>query len=489
MGLSREQRLTKGSVRVEELPLTPQEFFVLSRVDGTPTVGEIVLGSGLAAPEAERIVSRLVELGALEVRGDPETGMPSAPEASGASASKTPPGLRDRAHARRRELLRSQLTAREGAPDSANPPAGGDAPRQSTQDEDAARFERFSIEPVSPDDARLEQDLAVPIDDQRWILAMSDGLDTLTPFEILGMTPSHDMKAIRRAYHDASRKLHPDTYYGRNLGAYRELLSTLFHRAKMAYAELRDASVRTPLVDAHIEAKVRARKAREQQEAAAKAADDERRELEEAEARARRRARSVERLRAERDRVKTKLGAEAKRHREEAREAEEAGNLAKAANLYRVALNATPEDRELEARWRACLTRARQVRAADAFSKARRHVEVGQSKEAVKLFVEAAEADPTAEHLAHAADAIRDTDPANARQYALAALQALGPPPSSSEGGTTMAAQRGALHAMIARAFLGAGQRQSAREQALLAQRLRPGDPEVRTLLNSIKVT
>jgi len=41
---------------------------------------------------------------------------------------------------------------------------------------------------------------------------------------------------------------------------------------------------------------------------------------------------------------------------------------------------------------------------------------------------------------------------------------------------------------MLARAFLAVGQQHTAREQAMIADRHRPNDAEIRALLNSIKL-
>ncbi|MEX1363052.1 MAG: tetratricopeptide repeat protein, partial [Nannocystaceae bacterium] len=126
-------------------------------------------------------------------------------------------------------------------------------------------------------------------------------------------------------------------------------------------------------------------------------------------------------------------------------------------------------------------------RAKDAFARACTYVEVGHADDAVALFVEAAEANPTLEHLAHAADAVRQQDPGKARDLAMAALREL----SESERGDAPLRPNvvADLRMMLARAFFAAGQSSSAREQVLQVQKVRPKDPEARALLKSIKVT
>src|SRR5690606_23121976 len=113
--------------------------------------------------------------------------------------------------------------------------------------------------------------------------------------------------------------------------------------------------------------------------------------------------------------------------------------------------------------------------------------EYGQMNEATPLFTEAADADPTSEHLAHAADAVRSADPMRARGYALKALEALNVETASKASSLDPAAVA-RLRMMIGRAFAAAGQTKTALEQAQLAEAALPGDLEVRSLLKSLKV-
>jgi curved DNA-binding protein CbpA len=477
VALSSDQRLARGSIAVEALALTPQDFFVLSRVEGTPTMKEVVASTGLASADAEQTIARLVELGALELREPaPVTTRPSSP------------ALRDKARDRRRELLRAQLRA-TAAPEGARPQEVRSTPSEPSvgSTDTQAEDELEDVPLASADDARLDPSLAIPVQDQRLVVGLYDCAEEITPFALLGIAPTHDAKVIRRAYHSLSRRMHPDAFYGRNLGAYRELLAQLFRRVKDAHDQLQDPSVREPLVDAHLETKARQQQAREQQRRALEAAEQQRQSEAQTEARARRQTRAADRLRAERKRFEAIKRAEAERFRADAHSAETAGELAKAANLYRLALQCSPDDAELHGRWQACLSAARVKRASAAFSRALSLVEVGKTVEASKHFIEAADAHPTAEHLAHAAEGVGSIDPTRARNYAMAALEAIGSMPAQQVGKGAL--QRGLLHLKIARAFLAAGQRESAREQALVAQRLRPDDAQIRALLNSTKVT
>jgi tetratricopeptide (TPR) repeat protein len=386
---------------------------------------------------------------------------------------------------RHRQLLMEQLGRGGGSA------SGGEAP--GADDEDVGEIERAEpLPPVAADDARLDPAIGLPIDLQRQLLAVHDRLEEIDPFRLLGIAPTHDLKQIRRAYHEVSRDWHPDAHYSHGgttgLGGFRQVLADLFARAKAAHQALQDPAIRTPHVDAAIAERARrreiARMAAEQKDAARRAEIEARRRAEEEEAAARRRQREDERARKERERVTATIRAGVEQHVRAAEEAERAGNMPQAANYYRMALQIDPKNKELQQAWDRCRTVARRARATVAFQRATQYTEMGQHAEAVALFVEAAEADPTLEHLAHAADAVRARDPARARTFALQALEVLG---SLAEAERPRAAHLGHLHVLLARAFLAAGQANTARDQARIAERLRPGDPEIRALLNTIK--
>ena len=508
MVVARTLRLTVDSqARPETLPLGPQEYFVLSRVEGRPTVAEVIAACGLPATQTEQALARLLELGALRRVDEPAASLAAASPAPGAASPRRPrvrqstQELRAQAQERRRRVLQQQLVlGRTGTPTPSpssfdvrrsEPEPGCRAPAAPEPEPELEDEPRPTVTPVPADDPRVDRSLGLGVDDQRWLLALEDRLEQLTPFELLELRPTHDLKVVRGAFRDASRRLHPDAYHGRELGRFRGLLSMLFGRAKAAHAALQSEEIRAPLVEAAEAARAeRRRLARlraEQQQAALEAAEARRRRREQ-EAEAERRASLAEqRAERERERLAAVVQAKVAEYLQAAADAEAMENYARAANNYRLAMELHPHDAELRARWAETRTIARRRRAKDAFARACTFVEAGHPHDAVPLFLEAADADPTVAHLAHAADAVREHDPPRARDLAMGALRLL------SEGEHGDAPLRPSvvadLRLMIGRAFLAAGQAESAREQARLVQRLRPGDPQARALLNSAKVT
>ena len=446
--------------------------------------------SGLQAADAARILAKLVEVGAV-VTTDV---VPTAPTRRTPTRRLALGGLEDKVAQRRRKLLVAQFDARPdpSARVAAAVPLPRAAPEEPDDDEDEILFERVDRPTVGDKDRRLDPAVEVAIEEQRRILGLADAMDDLSQFEFLGLAPTHDMRAIKRAFHETSRRLHPDTYYGRQLGPFKDILAELFRRAKLAYAELRDPEVRTPWVDHQIAEKAHLRMLEEEQAERERAASERRRQADEAEAAMRRHDRAQDRARRQRERLQQRMLAQADRYRAYAEVAEQSGNDARAANLYRLAMRADPHNALYRAKWDETRKRARKTRAADAFMKAHSFLELGKSEEATPLLVEAAEADPTAEHLAFAADAIKTKDNVRARDLALAALDALGRSEAKAHADDKTvtrrkAARLGQLHLMIGRAFLAAGQKATAKQQASIAEKYCPDDPEVRALLKACK--
>jgi DnaJ domain len=466
MGLDRSARVVRdGAVATAGLPLSPTDFFVVSRIEGQITVAELLQLSGLPAGEAEAVLVRLVELGVAKLVA-------------------APPGFKLPASERKRRTLVQQMESARIQPGPRAPTLEAPAPEQAAGLPERAR----PTWPLVPaDDPRILAALALPLPEQRRILGLIDRLDDLSPYEILGIWPTHDLKIIRRGYHEVSRDFHPDNYFGQNLGNYRNHLASLFRRATQAAEALRDPEMRTPFVDAEIASAAEDRRREQEGEAAQRKQHELRAAQQEAEVAARRYQRASMRAQRQRDALGDSVRRQLEAHIAEANQAEKDGNLARAANSFRLALQLHPGDDELKRNWDRCRDLARARRAAEAFSRAMSLRDLGQAGEAVALLVEAADAHGTAEHLAHAAEALGGKDPARTRKMALAALEAL-----SADQAATPDKRRptelARLHLLLARAFIAAGQLHTAREQVAIADRHRPGDAEIRTLLNSIKL-
>jgi len=168
------------------LKLGADEGFVLSRVDGKLTVGQICLLVPFDAEVTATILAQLAKAGALDIPGA------EIPEALPALTPETP------------------------------------------------------ATPVAP--TQLEG-LDLTADQARRIDEFFASLATRDAFELLEIGRTGDKKEIKRAYFKLSKELHPDRFFGKNIGPYRERLSKIFQSVKAAYELLSDDARRTAYLD------------------------------------------------------------------------------------------------------------------------------------------------------------------------------------------------------------------------------------------------
>jgi tetratricopeptide (TPR) repeat protein len=91
-------------------------------------------------------------------------------------------------------------------------------------------------------DASLE----LPIEIQRRAIEVEALLDG-TYHELLGVTRDADSREIKRSYFKLSRDFHPDRYFGKNVGAFGDLLDRIFKQIAIAYELLMDPMTRAEL--------------------------------------------------------------------------------------------------------------------------------------------------------------------------------------------------------------------------------------------------
>ena len=115
---------------------------------------------------------------------------------------------------------------------------------------------RWSVRLELRGSPRVSDDLDLARDEQDRLLALWGRGDQIGHFERLGLAPTGDDAAIRRAWLETCRQLHPDRYYGKRLGAFAAILAELFDRAR-ASAELLGDPRRRARYLAELEAVVR----------------------------------------------------------------------------------------------------------------------------------------------------------------------------------------------------------------------------------------
>ncbi len=181
---------------VRRLPLTAAEGFVLSRLDGHTSLGDVASLTGIAADETVRIAHKLADLGAIVVPG-------YTPQHVSGTRPATP----------------------EPAPTRPHP---------SDLVDDA------TLDPVLLGEAN-DLDLVT----RRRILATHRVLDEVDHYALLGVSRRADRKAIKAAFYVLAATFHTDRHFGKNLGSFRHLMEAIFIRLNHAHDTLTTANKRT----------------------------------------------------------------------------------------------------------------------------------------------------------------------------------------------------------------------------------------------------
>ena len=221
----------------------PQEYFVLSRIDGMQTLRDVLLTTGLPVDRAISIVQRLRAIGALLIPG--ETAAPVTPPA--APAAKVGPAN----HVAGRLAVTGAAPTAAAKGTGSSPVRTGAAPASSTLRRAA---NHASTPQVDPDPypyhyltlpgaaavalAALREDVVLDEDSRRLILAMARLADGRDPWALLGVPSGADPRYLKRAYFKLSKEIHPDRYYGQRLGSFTQRLPMVFEALSRAYARL-----------------------------------------------------------------------------------------------------------------------------------------------------------------------------------------------------------------------------------------------------------
>lgn len=296
--------LTLGSMKgLEALNLKPEEAFVLTRVDGHSTLAQIASIVGFDLERTWSLLSRAVEAGVVKI-GEAKAQPTARPKTADSVISILDKEDRDSKLSRLARALRLELRQRH------------------------------------------------------------EGLAEKNHYEVLHLEPRATAEQIKKAYLSHVKKLHPDRFFGKELGPYGKILEDLFEKVSRAYDELsQDARRRS--YDRTLE------KAKQSQEG-----DSEKREVKET------KTKTFGNTLIERIALGKKQYAQGKTE-------EELGNFLAAANFYQVAL----QYEEKNETYRAALERVKPAvdrkRGDDLYQKGVEAIELGEARKARKLWEEA----------------------------------------------------------------------------------------------------
>jgi curved DNA-binding protein CbpA len=102
-------------------------------------------------------------------------------------------------------------------------------------------------------ESAMDEKVDLDHDRKREILALEGALAGLNHFEVLGLRPGAKASEVKKAYHEASRRYHPDRYFQKNLGSFRARVERIFKRIHEANAILSDPARRAKYEQEHPE--------------------------------------------------------------------------------------------------------------------------------------------------------------------------------------------------------------------------------------------
>ena len=207
---------------------------MLSRVDGTTTVKQIVslVGGMFPEPKTVEILKKLKRAGAIAI------GAPVTPVATGTPATSRSAGMK------------TTGSTRAAAPFV--PRNAPDEPRRKAVTPAATPAVAASASRPAPvlDPAILAEVVELDEAQKRRILEFHMQLSELTYFELLGVAEDSDKKDVKRAYFKLSKEFHPDRFYKKQLGSYGERLGAIFKTLTVAFDTVSDDALRVAYVQA-----------------------------------------------------------------------------------------------------------------------------------------------------------------------------------------------------------------------------------------------
>lgn len=170
---------------------------MLSRVDGRATESEIALVTGIALADVVIVLHRLAELGAILYEGSGNTPRQTQGVRVSAVESTNSSGLH-----RRVDPIISEAPIAE-------------TPARSWPE--------------------LAEEVDLDVERKRLILETFENLDEADHYQVLKVSLDADKKAVKSAYFHVVANFHPDRYFGKKLGTYKQKLEAIFKRLTEAH--------------------------------------------------------------------------------------------------------------------------------------------------------------------------------------------------------------------------------------------------------------
>ena len=207
----------------------PEEYFVMSRIDGVTSLRDIIVTTGLPVGHAISIVSRLRAMGALLLPGESPAPAPAPPPSAAAPVSSA------------NAAGSGRVVMEAGVAESRSARMAAAAVDGRGESKVVAVPLDVSLPDPSPQELSiLAADLDASESERRTVLAMARRIGA-DPWTILGVAKGTELSELKKVYFRLSKEIHPDRYYGKRLGPLAEVLSSVFESVRRAYSQLTEA--------------------------------------------------------------------------------------------------------------------------------------------------------------------------------------------------------------------------------------------------------
>ncbi len=210
-------------VDATSVSLDSRDAFVLTRIDGQSSVGELCTITGLGERETLKALSRLVDHGLVLV--EPVEGQ------------RRMINLDKRAPVTRKEEKTDAPAFRGVDPKDVEwLRQFGDMGRISGRRYRGSGRSRY--DDMAFDRELLKEADFLPVELKKEILFLYENLGRVDHFELLGVAPTNERKELRASFFEFSRRFHPDTVFRRDVGPYKLCIEQIFKRGSDVYEML-----------------------------------------------------------------------------------------------------------------------------------------------------------------------------------------------------------------------------------------------------------
>lgn len=231
--------LATGATRaLKGVALSPTDWFLLSRLDGRTNIHMLSQMCGMNDAEGISSVERLWEGGLVSLPGRLDRGTEPAPEAA---QTRPMPVFRVSEPAPGSGV--SAVAPGSGAPAVAS--SGSAAPTSLVLSSELAnRGFPVSFGAFRVSDAELAGGTALTDEQKKVVLYFHHHMRRVTYYTFLGVDPKADDRTVRAAYFALSKQFHPDRWFRKDTGPFRDRIEDIFKWLNRANGVLMHTSKR-----------------------------------------------------------------------------------------------------------------------------------------------------------------------------------------------------------------------------------------------------